>query len=224
MTHKISPSQLRAARGLLGWTRAQLADFSGVSEPTIQRIESNLMQARTTTVERLIQAFTEHDLEFVADDGVKRKSDRVVKLEGFEDFKFFMDQVYEAAKQPHSLDGTKPICICNLDNSLFRKHMKDYHAVHVERLKKVDGLKIKSIASEVDKNHVQGASYLTYRYLKELKAVVAPFYVFGDKFALIDFDVPEPPTILMIHSPALARSYRDQFKIMWKNASDKPPT
>ena len=222
MVQSFSPAQLRAARGLLDWTRAQLAEISGVSEPTIQRMETDAVQARETTAERIIQAFSAYDVEFISDDGVKKKSDRVIKLAGLKDFRFFMDQVYEAAKKSYSYDGTKPICICNLDNSLFRKYMKDYHTVHVERLKNLTGLKIRSLAAGVDKNHVSGASYLIYRYLKELKAVIAPFYVFGDTFSLIDFDVLDPPKILMINSPSLARSYRDQFDIMWKNASEKP--
>jgi len=218
----ITGRQIRAARALLEWDADHLAEKAGLSRDTIFNIEKGIVQARETTTERIVQTFAAYDVEFIPDEGVKKKTDSITKLEGFKDFKFFMDQVYEAATQPYSCDGTKPICICNLDNSLFRKYMKDYHAIHVERLKKIEGLTIKSLAAERDKNHVSGASYLVYKYLKELKAVVAPFYVFGDRFALIDFDVQDPPKILMIHSPALARSYRDQFEIMWKNASDQP--
>jgi hypothetical protein len=170
----------------------------------------------------IAQTFAAYDIEFLPDEGLKKRSDNVTTLQGANDFRFFMDQVYEAATQPYSLDGTKPICICNLDNSLFHKHMKDYYAVHVDRLKKIEGLQIRSLAAEADKSHVKGADYLVYRYLKELKSVVAPFYVFGDKFAVIDFNAQNPPRILMIHSASWARSYRDQFDIMWKNASTKP--
>jgi len=220
----ITGRQIRAARGLLGWDATDLAAKAGLTRETVSKIENDSVQARETTIEKISQTFNAYSVEFLPDEGVKIKSDSVRKLEGFENFKFFMDQVYEAAKEKYSYDGTKPICICNLDNSLFRKYMRDYYSVHVERLKKLDGLIIKSLAAEIDKNHVQGATYLTYRYLKELKAVVAPFYVFGDKFALIDFDVPNPPRILMIDSSALAKSYRDQFEIMWKNAAELPPS
>lgn len=220
----ITPRQIRAARGLLGWEATELGKRTSLSRETVANIESGRTQAREGSLERIAKAFDMAGVEFTPDEGVKLKSDSVTKLGGEKDFRFFMDQVYEAALQPYSCDGTKPICICNLDNSLFRKYMKDYYAVHMERLQKIEGLGIRSLAAEVDKNHVSGAAYLTYRYLRELKAVVAPFYVFDDKFALIDFDVPDPPQILMIHSSSLARSYRDQFNIMWEKASVKPQT
>lgn len=220
----ISGRQIRAARALLDWDAEDLAVKAGLSRDTIFNIEKNTVQAREKTTERIIQTFASYDIEFLPDDGVKRRSDSITKLEGFNDFKFYMDQVYEACLKPFSWDETKPVCVCNLDNSLFRKHLKDYYPIHSERLKKIKGLKIKSLAAEEDReDSASGASYLEYRYLKELKDVVAPFYVFGDKFALLDFDVPNPPKILLIHSSSLAQSYRDQFNIMWKNASEKPP-
>ncbi|MDD3029220.1 MAG: hypothetical protein PHS57_02925 [Alphaproteobacteria bacterium] len=202
----------------MDWDAETLAKKAGLNKDTIFNIEKGIVQAREKTIDRIVQTFSSYDVEFTPDEGVKRRADSVMKMEGFNDFKAYMDQVYEACLQPYSHDGTKPICICNLDNSLFRKYLKDYYPVHAERLKKVKGLKIKSLAYEEDKDSFPGTSYLEYRYLKELKDVVAPFYVFGDKFALMDFDVPNPPKILLIHSPALAQSYRDQFDIMWKNA------
>lgn len=35
----ITIPQIRAARGLLGWSQVQLAKASGLSEPTVKRIE-----------------------------------------------------------------------------------------------------------------------------------------------------------------------------------------
>jgi transcriptional regulator with XRE-family HTH domain len=217
----INAEQLRAARALLDWSTADLARLAGLTVNGINKIERGHVQAHRETLEKIREIFEGAGLAFLENSGVQKRTDTIIKLEGYNDFKHFMDQVYEAATKPYSLDGTKPICICNLDNSLFRKHMKDYYAVHVERLKKLSGLQIRSLAAEVDSNHAAGASYLQYRYLKELKSVVAPFYVFGDKFALIDFDVPEPPKILLVHSASLAKSYRDQFNIMWNSASEK---
>ncbi len=36
----ISVEQLRAARGLLGWSQSQLADRAGLSLPTVKRVET----------------------------------------------------------------------------------------------------------------------------------------------------------------------------------------
>lgn len=218
----ITGRQIRAARALLDWKAEDLAKKAGLTRVTVSKIESHLVQPQERTAASIIHAFNDHGIEFTADEGVRRRSDSITKLEGFSDFKFFMDLVYEAARQPYSHDGSKPICICNLDNSLFRKYMRDYHAVHVERLRKIKGLAIKSLAASMDKGHIPSATYLVYRYMKEFKATVAPFYVFGDKFSLIDFHVQNPPRILMIDSPSLANSYREQFEILWRSARETP--
>ncbi len=217
----ITGRQIRAARALLDMSQDALAEETGLTPQAIRKIENGDVQPREGTIADIMRAVMEHGVEFTADEGVKRRSDSVTVLEGFEDFKSFMDQVYEAALDSSSHDGTKPICICDLDNNLFKKHLKDYHSVHVARLKKLKNLEIRCLAAEVDRNHIPDATYLTYRYLNELKTVATPFYVFGDKFALIDFNSLNPPRILMIQSPLLARSYRDQFEVMWKNAADE---
>lgn len=218
----VTGPQIRAARALLEWEAEKLAGKTGLSRDTIFNIEKGTVQARTASLEKIIRVFNDNGIEFLPDEGVKRKSDSITKLEGFNDFKFFMDLVYEAAQQPFSYDGSKPICICNLDNSLFRKHMGDYHAAHVERLSKLDGLVIRSLSAAIDANHVAKSSYLSYRYLSGFKSAVTPFYVFADKFSLIDFNVQNPPRILMVHSPSLAASYREQFEVLWESASVRP--
>ncbi|WP_083463997.1 helix-turn-helix domain-containing protein [Prosthecomicrobium hirschii] len=37
----VSVEQVRAARGLLGWSQARLASASGLSQPTVKRFETN---------------------------------------------------------------------------------------------------------------------------------------------------------------------------------------
>ncbi|MBV8060390.1 MAG: helix-turn-helix transcriptional regulator [Alphaproteobacteria bacterium] len=216
----ITGRQVRAARAFLGWDAEELAEKAGLSRDTVFNIEKGTTQARRASLEQLARVFEDHGVEFLPEEGVRRKIETVTTMRGPGDLKLFMDQVYQEALKQHSLDGTKPIYICNLDNSLFRKYLKEFYAVHTERLRKIEGLQIYSLAAEVDVNHSKAAHYLVYKYLKELKAVATPFYVFGDKFALIDFDVDEAPTILLIQSAPLAKSYRNQFDVMWKNASD----
>jgi transcriptional regulator with XRE-family HTH domain len=38
----LSVEQLRAARGLLGWSQSKLAERAGLSLPTVKRVEANL--------------------------------------------------------------------------------------------------------------------------------------------------------------------------------------
>lgn len=70
-------SQLRAARALLGWSQERLAETSGVSIPTIKRLEpgEGLVQTRVDTLDKLRRALEAAGVEFTngGEPGVKLK-------------------------------------------------------------------------------------------------------------------------------------------------------
>ena len=59
--------QIRAARALLGWTAAGLAERSGVSYPTVQRMDAakGAVSGRHETVERLRLALEAAGVQFL---------------------------------------------------------------------------------------------------------------------------------------------------------------
>ena len=63
---RIFGAQLRAARGLAGWSSRELSEKSGVSVPTIQRIESGKgsQNIQPRTIEDLINTFIDEGIEF----------------------------------------------------------------------------------------------------------------------------------------------------------------
>jgi transcriptional regulator with XRE-family HTH domain len=67
MDRVLSAHQIRAARGLLGWSRRELAILSSVSEGTIKAIELGITDARLSTLRKLARTFSAHAVEFVAD-------------------------------------------------------------------------------------------------------------------------------------------------------------
>jgi transcriptional regulator with XRE-family HTH domain len=69
---KISIRQIKAARSLLGWSQDDLAEKSGVSKPTIGRLESQDGEAvggRAETGDALIAALEKAGVEFIAENG-----------------------------------------------------------------------------------------------------------------------------------------------------------
>ena len=73
---KLSIRQLKAARELLGWSQEDLAGKSGVSLPTIQRLEAEGgdLGGRPTTGEKIIAALEKAGIEFLDDgQGVRLK-------------------------------------------------------------------------------------------------------------------------------------------------------
>ena len=63
-------SQMRAARGLLGWSQAQLAEASGVSLPTIKRMESvGPGRSAANTVDAIQKALEVAGVQFIPENG-----------------------------------------------------------------------------------------------------------------------------------------------------------
>jgi transcriptional regulator with XRE-family HTH domain len=63
--------QLRAARALLRWEQKDLALASGVSLPTIKRLEAKpgLLNAHGPTLEALLRAFETAGVQFIPENG-----------------------------------------------------------------------------------------------------------------------------------------------------------
>ena len=67
MSKAISARQLKAALAMVGWKVADLAEASGVSEPTIWRLETTdgPLGGRPETTEKLIEALEGAGVVFV---------------------------------------------------------------------------------------------------------------------------------------------------------------
>ena len=70
---KISIRQIKAARSLLGWSQDDLAAHSGVSKPTIGRLESyetaDAIGGRRETAEKLVAALKSAGIQFIPENG-----------------------------------------------------------------------------------------------------------------------------------------------------------
>ncbi|KAB0266970.1 helix-turn-helix domain-containing protein [Microvirga brassicacearum] len=66
LNQKVSVRQLKAARALLGWSQADLARSSGVSEPTIKRLEAGdgALGGRSDTGDKLQDALQRAGIVF----------------------------------------------------------------------------------------------------------------------------------------------------------------
>ena len=70
-TQKVSIPQIKAARALLGWSQDDLAARSGVSQPTIKRLEAEggELGGRAETGEKIRRALQKAGIEFTNGDG-----------------------------------------------------------------------------------------------------------------------------------------------------------
>lgn len=79
----ITPSQLRAARALLGIDQRQLAELSSLSVPTIQRMEassSGVIRGNVDSLMKLVAALDAAGIELIAEGAVSAGGGRGVRL------------------------------------------------------------------------------------------------------------------------------------------------
>jgi transcriptional regulator with XRE-family HTH domain len=78
----ITAAQLRAARVLLGIDQRRLAELSGLSVPTIQRMEASeaMVRGNVVSLVKLIAALDAAGIEIIDEGGVSHSRGRGVRL------------------------------------------------------------------------------------------------------------------------------------------------
>jgi transcriptional regulator with XRE-family HTH domain len=78
----ISAAQLRAARALLGIDQRKLADLSGLSVPTIQRMEASdgVIRGNVDSLTKLVGALDAAGIELIGEGAASQAGGRGVRL------------------------------------------------------------------------------------------------------------------------------------------------
>jgi transcriptional regulator with XRE-family HTH domain len=78
----ITAAQLRASRALLGLDQRKLAELSGLSLPTIQRMEASegVIRGNVDSLMKLVGALDAAGIELISDNAVSRGGGRGVRL------------------------------------------------------------------------------------------------------------------------------------------------
>ena len=219
-THAIQGRQIRAARGLLGWQSSYLAKQIGLVRETISKIEDEAVQPRAKNLADIVRLFDENGIEFTENCGVRYKPRNLETYEGDDEFRKFMNDIYDVAKE-----GNTDICISGVDERLFVQHLGEtFTAMHVKRMtelknKNAKEAKVRCLIRE-DDTEVYCDSYNEYRWAPNDLFSAVPFYVYGKKFAVVTFENNQV-MVVVIESEPVANAYRKQFDLIWNNSKAK---
>lgn len=218
---KLSPSQLRAARALLNWSRAKLAKLSGISEPTLHRFENGENEPTARTVEKLFKIFDNHGIEFTEYNGVRFKPSNVEIYEGPERYDEFFDFLYEYIKE-HGREVE--VCLSISDQYMLDKYRKD-PSLHYTRVKALydSGLINRWRIMATRSAYMHSPLFSTFKMQPEGGISPTGFWAFGDCLALISFIHNPPPYVVLIRSATLAEAYRQAFNVAWAVAKNPVP-
>lgn len=209
----LSPTQIRSARALMNWSQKHLSELTGLAQPTIMAAEQddneNKRNMNERTIRRIYDAFEAH-VEFLPDDGIKRKRQTIKDYKGREGFLEFIWDVHSTVKDQGGL-----VCVSNVDESDFEYWLGDEDAKYTEAMSDIKDVTFNILIRHGDTNFSAGR-YAEYRWVKEEHFTSVPFYVYGNKLAMILFK--DDVRVYVIDNKDIADAQRAQFKMTWDSA------
>lgn len=206
--------QISAARGLLRWSSASLAEKAGLTRDAINKIEADAVQPREGTLADIIRVFDENGVEFTDNHGVRFKPQGVEVLIGAPGLQKFFDGVYEFSRK-HG--GT--IMQLGIDEDLFWAMGVDYSKFHRARMAELvaarKDIKVMAILCEGDTNFI-ASDYNEYRWISAEMFAPVPFYIYGECLAIMNFQTVPSPTVILHKYPTITNAYRKQFQAFWR--------
>ncbi len=202
--------QIAAARQLLGWSQADLATRSGVSKPSIIRIEKDLMSVKHDVQQHVKKAIEQNNIEFLDQCGLRENRQMLIKYNGKSGFREFYDDLYETAR-----DVGGDICLFNGVSELVLEWLgQDFLDNHVKRMHPIqDKFNYRVIVKEGDKSFL-GSKYCTYKWFPKNLFNDKSIFIYGSKVGFITFKNNDVE-ILVINQKELAECQLLFFNLSW---------
>ena len=206
----ITTAQMRGARGLVNWSQSELSKRTGISTTSIGNIEAGNTQARESTLKIIRQAFENAGIEFIGTEGMRKKNDNIYSIEGSDALDRLLDDMY----------GT----LAKTGGEVLGFGVEEKTDVTAEESRKIqnylDKLKAANITErliirEGDMNLMAPVEF--YKSIPKEYFSPHPFYIYGDKIALINWGTPNK--IFIINSPLFSETFTRAFNCLWDNAS-----
>jgi transcriptional regulator with XRE-family HTH domain len=210
----ISAEQIRAARALLDWSTGDLAKHSDMTINGLNKIERGHVQPHTETIEKLRRVFEAAGIEFIGTIGVQWAQHQLRTLTGENGLKSFFDDVRYVVHHENP-----DVVICGFSETYFENKLGEYLDFHRREMISYGNVNMRCIVEENDFS-LGASGYCYYRWQSKANFSAIPFYVYGDKTAIIVTTGPEDPLTLIIQNRTIAEAYRRQFEIMWAAARD----
>lgn len=213
----LTPKQIKAARAMLDWSRAELAAASDVSEANIVRLEAG-GDSRKETLEKIHNAFESHGIVFTQTGGIEPARPELRTFVGQNGFRAFFDDVYATIRDM----GGEVVIIGSDEDDFIKAFGNEFLSIHKSRMEKLKNFNMRCLIEEGDMNFL-ATEYCTYKWSPREQFQSVPFYIYGNKVAFIQFNVPvDAPLIVVVQSKAIADAFRLQFDGMWKNSKIPP--
>jgi transcriptional regulator with XRE-family HTH domain len=205
--------QIAAARQLLDWSQADLAERAGVSKPSVIRIEKDLMGVKDDIRKAIEKSINDSGIEFTPR-GVQEKLISVKTLSGSQGMREFYDDIYLTAAS----NGGEFFIFNGAPSLIIKFLSEEWYEMHAKRMKEVSkNYKFKVIVKEGEKGLI-GSQFAEYRYFPQDQFYNRMFYIYGHNAAFVSFE-NETVNIIIINQLEIAQSMRILCTIAWNTVA-----
>lgn len=190
--------QIRAGRALLDWSKIELAEKAGISEPTIRTIEKDTKRPQPDTIKKILAVFEHAGVELI-NGGARMRDDTVLVLEDKNAYIQLMDDIFHVTR-----DGSEVLWFCADDNT-----STDGEIEAEERIR-TSGTRFRCLIEEG--NSERRWSDEEYRQIPSKYFNHDLQIIYGNKVAQL---ISEGKKILIIHNASLAQTERNKFNMIW---------
>ena len=206
-----TPKQIRAARVYLDWSQDELAERSGLAVSTIRNIEGGSNAPSGKSAQAIDSAFKDH-VEFLSNGGIQPKQETVNVLRGRSGFIDFIWDVHNTVKA----NGGE-ICVSNVDEQDFLFWLGEEEAQkYKDAMASLEKNFFFKILIEEGDDYFAAGKYAEYRWVAKEEFSDVPFYVYGDKLAIVLFG--KEASVYILENKEIADAYRRQFSVLWERA------
>lgn len=206
----ITTAQMRGARGLLNWSQSELSRRTSISTTSIGNIEAGNTQPRETTLRLIRQAFENSGIEFIGTEGMRIKNDNIYSIDG----KDALDRLLEDIHGTLAKTGGEVLGFGVEEKTELNTQELEKITTYLAKLEN-SNITERLIIREGDTNMIAPPEF--YRSIPEEYFSPHPFYIYGDKVALINWG--EPTKIFIIKSSLFATTFTKVFNNLWNNAT-----
>jgi transcriptional regulator with XRE-family HTH domain len=185
----ITPRQIRAARGLLGWDAIELGKRSSLRRETVANIESGRTRASDGSLERILKAFDGAGVTFGENESVGIKPEGIETFIGSDRFEVFTEFVYDYVQQ-HGGN----VCISAVHDALVGSYRDDWSLF---------------LSCLQDLHDLAAHENATFHILPADGKTATAFCAFGGCLALISFDHQPAPYVVLHKSSSFGVAFRD---------------
>lgn len=206
-SYTISPVQSKAARTYLDWTQEDLGRAAGLDRSTVRSFEAGYSPRRNSVL-KIRKALEAQGIEFLEDDGVKRRGNDVKVYRGFDSCNAFYDDLLQTINE----QGGDVYCVLSNQNALSRILGGTEKLAELSRQTTIKCLVSEdATAKSVDAN---------IQCRLTAKGLIRPdfFISYGDKYVNAFEDSSGDFLFVVFQIAHVARGYRLQFLSMWADA------